>query len=49
MTVRLYGQYYKTINYDRKVHSALARVMVINYDHKCDATIWSVNLTTLEL
>jgi len=46
MTVRSYGQYYKTISYNRKVCSALDRV--INCDHKHDATIWSINLTTLE-
>ncbi len=42
MTVQWYGQYYKTINYDRKVRTALASV--INYDRKSDAIIWSINL-----
>jgi hypothetical protein len=42
MTVRSYGQYYITMNYNRKVHSALASV--VNYDRKSDATIWSINL-----
>jgi hypothetical protein len=37
MTVKSYDQYYKTIDYNRKVLSALASV--INYDHKCDASI----------
>jgi hypothetical protein len=35
MTVRLYGQYYKTINYDRKVRSDLASV--VNFDRKRNA------------
>jgi hypothetical protein len=35
MTVQSYDQYYKTINNDCKVRSALAGV--INYDRKCDA------------
>jgi hypothetical protein len=42
MTVELYGQNYKTINCDRKVRSALARV--INYERQSNATIWSLNL-----
>ncbi len=31
----------------KKVSKCVASV--VNYFHRCDATIWSVNLTTLEL
>jgi hypothetical protein len=34
MTVHSYDQFYKPINYDRTVCSALASV--VNYDRKCD-------------
>ncbi len=39
MAARSYGQYYKTISYDRKERSALASV--VNYNRKSDATICS--------
>jgi hypothetical protein len=37
MTVRLYDERFKTINYNGKVCSAIARV--VNYNCKCDAAI----------
>jgi hypothetical protein len=47
MTVKLYSEYYKTINYNHETCSALTSAY--NYDCECDATVWSVNLTIDEM
>ena len=47
MTVQLYIQFYKTINYNRK--ACLALTSAYNYDCECDATVWSDNLTIDEM